>query len=151
MLKNTLENKKKCFKHLEQQEEWARNEFWHWWQKPNSAVSTGENATRQVDRWLFVDELLYDDADTRPAGPWPNIWPPIPVVSSGLKPSSSTGIPNCVNLASYVRRRSLCACNSVTVLCYWHFYVMLVINRILAYLFTCIDSVLRDTLSYPHE
>lgn len=49
---------------------------------------------------------VYEGADTNPAGPWPRDCPPT-VLSRGLKPSSSVGIPNCWSLASYVRNKSL--------------------------------------------
>ena len=48
-------------------------------------------------------------AATRPAGPLPSSWPPM-VLSNGLKPSSSTGMPNDTSFDSYVRSKSLCAC-----------------------------------------
>lgn len=51
---------------------------------------------------------LYEGADTSPAGPCPKACPPT-VLSNGLNPNSSVGIPNCVNLASYVLSKSLCA------------------------------------------
>jgi len=41
----------------------------------------------------------HDGAETKPAGPCPSDWPPT-VLSSGLKPSSSVGIPNWLSLAS---------------------------------------------------
>lgn len=50
----------------------------------------------------------YVGADTKPAAPCPNCWPPT-VLSRALKPSSSVGTPNCVSLDSYVRMRSLWA------------------------------------------
>lgn len=53
----------------------------------------------------------YVGADTRPAGPCPKDWPPT-VVCSGLKPSSSVGIPKLVSLDSYVFIKSLWACNT---------------------------------------
>ena len=46
--------------------------------------------------------------ETRPAGPLPSFCAPM-VVSSGLKPSSSSGMPYCAIFASNVRSRSLCA------------------------------------------
>ena len=83
-------------------------------QTRNNSFDKNNSFNRRQKFVLYVHitwPSVYDGVETRPAGPWPNIWPPT-LVSNGLKPSSSTGIPNCVNFASYVRNRSLCACNS---------------------------------------
>lgn len=51
-------------------------------------------------------QLGYVPEATSPAGPCPIVCPH-KAVSSGLNPSSSTGIPNAVSFASYVRSKSL--------------------------------------------
>ena len=43
--------------------------------------------------------MIYVGAETRPAGPLPNCCPAI-VVSRGLKPNSSGGIPNATSFDS---------------------------------------------------
>jgi hypothetical protein len=60
------------------------------------------NATRSV-YWLVV---------TSPAGPRPIRVPPM-LACSGVKPSSSFGIPYCCSFPSYVWRRSSCALHTL--------------------------------------
>jgi hypothetical protein len=60
-------------------------------------------------RW--GDSVYWFDM-TRPAGPRPTLVPPM-LAWSGVKPSSSFGMPYCCSFPSYVWRRSSCALHTL--------------------------------------
>lgn len=76
---------------------------------PESMVRQVWHRSREkVNKELQRLPSFHGGADTNPAGPWPKGCPPT-VLSSALKPSSSTGMPNCFIFDWYVSSRSLWA------------------------------------------